>query len=390
MAQPIASRRWTGGYYAALTFGSLVVAAFTSYFQPQHFYMAPGWTLVAFALAAVYAAAGMLAGGLDPVRSTHRLWYFLCQAAIVTTIIVVSPARGFVGIIVLPLVSQGIFDLRPRYAIALGAYLYLVVAGIWAIPYGWSGFVQGCINYSTAFLFTAVFTVITKQAVLGRQRESRLREEVERANQQLREQARQMEELATTRERNRVAREIHDGVGHYLTVIKTQLDAAAAVWRSQPDKAEELLLRSAQLSAEALDDVRRSVGALRTDGKRPPLAEALAALTRDAGIAVTLSVTGEARPLSPAIEHALFRTAQEGLTNVRKHAQASRARVTLRFDSPSQVALVVSDDGRGRVNGSSHGFGLQGIRERIELLGGKVDARNRAEGGFELNIEVPA
>jgi signal transduction histidine kinase len=217
-----------------------------------------------------------------------------------------------------------------------------------------------------------------------------LRGEVEEANRQLREYAAQAEELATARERNRLAREIHDGVGHYLTVVKTQLDAAAALLPTQPEPAREAVLKASRLAGEALDDVRRSVGTLRTDVARPPLADALRGLTAELGLPVTVRVDGAVRPLAPAVEHALFRSAQEGLTNVRRHAHATTAEVALDFRPADRVLLAVVDNGHGVVSSPNGGFGLRGIRERIQILGGRVEAGNRDEGGFALRVEVPA
>jgi signal transduction histidine kinase len=245
-------------------------------------------------------------------------------------------------------------------------------------------------NYAAGFAFTIAFTLITKRALKARQSEEKLRREIEAAHEKLKAYAAQAEDLATTRERNRVAREIHDGVGHYLTVVKTQLDAAAAILPNQPEKARESILKAAKLTGDALDDVRRSVGALRTDTVRPPLPESLQALVHDAGLPVSLRLAGNARPLAPGLEHALYRSAQEGLTNIRKHAGATAAELALDFTATGRVTLTVADNGRGANGTAASGFGLVGIRERIELLGGRVQAGNQPGGGYLLTIEVPA
>ena len=147
--------------------------------------------------------------------------------------------------------------------------------------------------------------------------------------------------------------------------------------------------KAARLTGEALDDVRRSVGALRADTPRPPLPEAVKQLAAHGSPVPVVAVEGAPRPLAPAIEHALFRAAQEGLTNIRKHARATSALVRLDFREPQRVRLELCDNGVGTAGGSA-GFGLTGIRERIEVLGGKVESGNRAGGGFALTVEVPA
>ena len=388
---PAEMLRRTGNLYGSFAYASVVVTSYVGYFYDQRYYNSEYMVPVVFALGAIYAAVGILAGNHleGRGRMAHAVYYGL-QLAILTAVLILSPARGFNGILVLPLLSQSIFDVRARYAAVIGLYLFGLNIAMWAVPYGWDGAVRAFVSYIAAFAFTIVFTIITKQAVDARRREAQLREEVERANQLLRDHAAQTEDLATTRERNRVAREIHDGVGHYLTVVKTQLDAAAALLPAQPDRAREAVMTAAKLAGEALDDVRRSVGALRTEAARPPLPEALRVLMEECGLPVTVRVEGAVRLLPPGIEHALYRAAQEGLTNVRKHATATTAEVALDFRVADRVSLAVIDNGRGAPGGKSGGFGLLGIRERIEVLGGRVESGNRSAGGFSLTIEVPA
>lgn len=398
MAESILEKhRRTGSLYGAFAYGSVILTCYAGFFGGQRFYYGSEWmVLVVFFLGAVYAALGVLGSAYEESPGSVRpmRYYYFAQCGLLTAILLLSPIRGFMGVLVLPVMSQAIFDLRPRYAVLVGVYLFGFNIGLWGVPYGWGSALQAFVNYSAGFAFTIAFTLITKQALQGRVRETKLREEVEAANRQLREQAAQMEELATTRERNRVAREIHDGVGHYLTVVKTQLDAASVIMDTQPAKAREIVAKAAKLAGEALDDVRRSVGELRTDVARPPLPEALRALTQDVGLPVTVRVAGATRALPPGVEHALFRSAQEGLTNVRKHAAASAAEVALEFRPEGRVVLAVSDNGQGakpEVGGKGGGgFGLRGIRERIEVLGGRVESGNRRDGGFMLTIEVPA
>jgi signal transduction histidine kinase len=377
-------------YYGAFAFSTVILAGYGNFLVEHQYFGSERWVPLVFFLGAVYAALGIMSGAYDKIRRHAPALYYITQSAVLTGIVALSPVRGFMGIIVLPLVSQALFDLGRGWAFCVVGYLFALDIGIWANPYGWSGVIQAAMNYATAFVFTIAFTFMTRQALLARERESQLREKVEAANTQLREYAAQAEELATTRERNRVAREIHDGVGHYLTVIKTQMDAAAGLLPAQPERAREVVMTAAKLSADALDDVRHSVGALRTESKRPPLPEALRALTQEAGLPVAVRIVGAERPLSPAIEHALFRSAQEGLTNIRKHAAATAAELALDFRPAERVTLAVLDNGRGANVAASHGFGLRGIRERIEVLGGRVESGNRADGGFALKIEVPA
>lgn len=380
----------TGSLYGSFAFGSVVLSCFAEYIFTNRI-SGPEWRiLLTFVLGALYAAGGVFGGYCTEGRGplAHFI-YFAFQCALLTTLLFVSPLRGFFGIIVLPVMAQAIFDLRPRYAFLVGAYLFALNIAVFVIASGWAAGREAAISYCAGFAFTIVFTIITKRALDYQKREEKLRHEVEAAHEKLKAYAAQAEDLATTRERNRLAREIHDGIGHYLTVVKTQLDAAAAILPGQPEKAREAILKSAKLTGDALDDVRRSVGALRTDAARPPLPEALQTLVHEASLPVTIRLAGEPRPLAPGIEHALFRSAQEALTNIRKHADATAAELVLDFAASGRVTLAVTDNGRG-TTGAPAGFGLIGIRERIEVIGGRVESGNRPGGGFALTVEVPA
>lgn len=382
-----------GNLYGAFAYASIVLSCYAGFFGDQPYYTSAWMVPVVYGLGAVYVAMGILYGSyVDAAGSMRRIGYFALQCAVLTAIVFASPSRGIVGILVLPAISQAIFNLPPLVAGAMALYLFAINIAVWAIPYGWHGAMRAVLSYAAAFAFTVVFTVITKQAVNARERETKLRREVEAANEQLRAHARQAEEFATTRERNRVAREIHDGVGHYLTVVKTQLDAAAALLPGQSERAREVVTAAARLTAEALEDLRQSVSALRVEAARVALPDALRALTEQAGLPVKMRVEGEVRSLAPGFEHALFRSAQEALTNVRKHAAATAVEVALDFRRPDRVTLAVADDGKGaeRPAAGRTGFGLLGVRERIEVLGGRVESRNREGGGFLLLVEIPA
>ncbi len=223
-------------------------------------------------------------------------------------------------------------------------------------------------------------------------REQQARAELAEAHRQLRGYAEQAEELATTRERNRVARDIHDGLGHHLTVVRMQVQAARAVLPDDPARADAVLAKAQQQAGDALAEVRRSVAALREPRALPPLPEALAALAAEssaAGIATELELAGTARELDAEHSEALYRAAQEGLTNVRKHASAGSATVLLDFSAADAVTVEVRDDGQGTGDVGTPGFGLVGLRERAEALGGSLERRSVPGTGTTLRMAVP-
>ena len=205
-----------------------------------------------------------------------------------------------------------------------------------------------------------------------------------------------VEQLATIQERNRLAREIHDSLGHYLTVLHLQLQIAERSLGTDADAAAAAVLRAKQLTHEGLEDVRRSVAALRAPtAEDRPLPDAIATLVArlDAtGTAATFALRGDPRALPPVVALTLFRTAQEALTNAEKHAAAAHVAVELAYRADT-VELVVRDDGRGDAGdtaGAPRGFGLLGVRERVALAGGRVDIATGPGEGFRICVVLPA
>jgi signal transduction histidine kinase len=341
------------------------------------------------AFAAVAGTAGLYAlvavlvfGWVDrqPARRRAVLAAVYVPAQLVLGYVVLSLSHSFVGttLLLLVLVSQSVLLLPlPAAGVVTAAVPLMHVGMAWA---------DG-LRFGLAVLGAAVFTAVVSELL---KREQRARQELAAANEALRGYAAQAEELATTQERNRVARDIHDGLGHHLTVVQMQVQAARAVLAADPARADAVLAKAQQQATEALAEVRRSVSSLRERRTAPPLRTALDGLTAEtsaAGVPTELRVDGAARALSADAEETLFRAAQEGLTNVRKHADATSARVHLRFGDDT-VCLEVSDDGRGLPD-AAQGFGLLGLRERAGRLGGRLDVVPAPGGGTSLRMEVP-
>jgi signal transduction histidine kinase len=248
------------------------------------------------------------------------------------------------------------------------------------------------ISFSAGALFVMIFSYLTLREERTRKEVERLLAELRQANDKLRQYAAQVEELATAQERNRLAREIHDSLGHYLTVINVQLQAAQAVLDTDMARAKTAVQKAQTLSQEGLAEVRRSVAALRTSPlENRKLSEAideLAAENKAAGILTQLTLLGEERLLPAPVKLTLYRAAQEGLTNVRKHARASRVDLTLDYGRADQVRLIVQDNGVGAVE-TEGGFGLLGVRERAQLLQGEMATATARGEGFRLEIGLP-
>lgn len=192
------------------------------------------------------------------------------------------------------------------------------------------------------------------------------------------------ETSARAAERARIAREIHDAVGHHATLIAVESAALAA---TAPDATvRETALRLRALAKESLSEMRAALGLLNSDTTYPSLQE-LIDRARVAGVSVTLSETGDA-PLSPAVSRALFRVVQEALTNVTKHAPGASVTVTVDRASPVRVS-VVNGPSELPPLGEGGGAGLHGLSERVRLTGGTLTTSYRADGGFSVSAVLP-
>ncbi len=288
---------------------------------------------------------------------------------------------GFARALILLIPFAGYFTLGRRAA-------YLLAAGclglVWlGLPSGWYHD-QEALSDLLMFLIGLVFAV-SMAAVAAEEQAARAG--LEESNRQLTVYAAQAATLAAATERNRLARDIHDSLGHHLTAVSVQLEKAAA-YRHRDETAAAQALADARRSARyALEDVRHSVGSLR--GGTFSLPSALTELVR-MDTAVELKTVGDQTGYPGPALLALYRVAQEGLTNVRRHASAAAATVRLEL-GPSVGRLTVADDGCGfRVDAVDAGFGLRGMRERLELVGGTLTVESAPGAGTRLVATVPA
>lgn len=319
--------------------------------------------------------------------------YFAFQIAVGGLLVYLGLGIGSYGVILLPLAAHAVMLLDPYESnfATVGIMLAYFTA-----TYFSRGSLLGIFDALATFVVELVIIVLFTQMMVQEERArgkaELLAQELEDANQQLREYALQVEELAISKERNRLAREIHDGLGHSLTTIFMQIQAARAVLSQDPKRTETALETAQALTQKALTDVRSSVSALRASPEEGlPLVEQIREVVKScemAGIPVDFTILGTPRTLAPQSQLTLFRSVQEGINNVCKHAAASHAWVTLDYEPDHQVRLKIRDDGVG----SDHlegGFGLMGMRERVRLVNGQLNIDSAPGKGMSLEIVVP-
>ena len=236
--------------------------------------------------------------------------------------------------------------------------------------------------------FLAGRVIADRQVLANRQ--------LERANQlQLEHDA--AVKAAAEDERRHIARELHDVIAHSVGVMVVQAAAARRVVEEKPEASRDALLAVEGSGHEAMAELRRMLGVLSEDGdSKAPLApqpgidrlDALVARVREAGLPVELRVEGEARPLPPGVDVAAYRIVQEALTNALKYAGGAATEALLRY-TPDAIDIDVVDEGRVATPADGIGRGLTGMRERVAVFGGSIEAGRRESGGYAVHAHLP-
>jgi signal transduction histidine kinase len=202
--------------------------------------------------------------------------------------------------------------------------------------------------------------------------------------------------LAVAAERARIARELHDVVAHDLSIMVVQAGAERrALAGARPETADVLATIEAT-GRTAMAEMRRMLGVLRRSADDVALApqptlrrlDELVTQVREAGLPVELRVEGQARPLAPGVDLSAYRIVQEALTNALKHAGPAHACVVVRYGDEA-LDVEVTDDGAGGAAAPAGGHGLIGMRERVAILGGRLDAGRRPGGGYAVRATLP-
>jgi len=251
-------------------------------------------------------------------------------------------------------------------------------------------------QFLTGMIFVLVFTLLAMRAEKEKMRAEGLLRELQAANIELKAAQQKEKELAIAEERMRMARDIHDGLGHHLTVLSIQLQAADKLVERNPQAAAEAIQTSRSEVRAALEEVRRSVSVMReTPEVSQPLDLMLKGLVQDfdehTGLTAEFESKGTAYDLASFARQTLYRAVQESLTNIQKHGKGvKRIQVLLEY-SPENVHLLVSDDGEkpDMDLSAQAGFGLQGLKERVDQLGGMFCCGPGKLHGFQVDVTIP-
>lgn len=246
------------------------------------------------------------------------------------------------------------------------------------------------IGFLLVFGLVILFLHLLVDAAL---KERQGQEQLTAANDRLRQYALRVEELATVQERDRIARDIHDSLGHSLTVYGIHLEAALRLLRSNPTKAEALLLEVKQLNSKTLQEVRQSVTALRSDPLRErsltaAIADLVTEFQRSTDIPPTCIIQLKS-PLFRELSVVIYRIVQESLTNICKYATATEVSVSI-VQSATHLQVSIQDNGKGfELSQNTTGFGLQGMQERTLALSGQLEIITAPNQGCLMNVIFP-
>jgi len=313
--------------------------------------------------------------------------YFVAQAIIILALMRLSSPGDVFNLFfyILALEAVMILPARPATAWVAGFFLLDSLNALWS--QGTRGII-GVLFYAAAFMLTAIFGHALRQAEIARRKNEGLLEELKTTQ-------RQLQNMAVNEERTRMAREMHDSLGHRLTVSIVQLEGAQRLIPTDAERAARMIATMRDEMKEALTELRRTVSALRAPIVDDlPLDIALSTLSQsfqqNTGIPTHFSVSPAFPGLPETHRLALYRAAQEALTNIQRHAMPRNAWMQLSADD-QRITLVMEDDGKGIAEHGENrtGSGLLGLSERAAQLGGEIQLAERPGGGVQLIFTVP-
>lgn len=325
---------------------------------------------------------------------------FLLLRIVLVQIVVAVDCSGYAAFLYPVIPFSAYFSLGPHISnlLALATGIFYV----WQyrpLAFSGEGGVFNLMIFAILMLFMLLIARIIDSDERNHQNLELLLADLEASNVKLQLYADQVAELAATEERNRLARDIHDSLGHRLTVVAIQLEKALAYKDRDPAEAEQAILDAKQAASAALREVRRSVRSLRDTDEAFSLRMSLAELVdemENGRFSISYTFSGDEASYSRSVLMALYRSAQEGLTNIQKHAEATAVSLTASLEE-AEGKLILQDNGRGfdattlddLAVDPHDSFGLQGIQERLELVRGQMQVISQPEKGTILQITVP-
>ena len=327
-------------------------------------------------------------------KPTFTHLYFAAQTVLILVIYNQDPVHALaVQTLFFVLSAQSMLFLPVRQGFLWVVVFYLITVWGGIRVQGWQD-ILAYLGLLGGYVLFASFGSALAQATAARRQSQQILGELQEAHKQLKEYALQVQQLAVSEERNRLAREMHDALGHRLTVAVVQLEGAQRLIPKEPERAASMVSTMRQQLKEALADLRQTVADLRfAPADDLPLTVTLTRLTQAFQEATDLilhsQISGDLPDLPASHRHTLFRATQECLTNVQRHAEAKNVWLTLSAKN-GEITLSVRDDGQ---NGSPQiregHYGLQGLQERAEQLNGRLHLNPTNNSGTQVVLQLP-
>ena len=410
------ARRWLNPYPdtpGALRFGFIAayigvvgaLVAYTNFVSPcnERLPAARQWAMIGLLAMMLFIERYELARDSQPTSRRLAVGLLIARIAFVQGVVMCDCSKLAVLLyVVVPFAA--FFVLGARVSQLIGFVYWLIVtaqsefSGIAGLRVNLNSLTIAVV-LTLLLIFVHVIVVHIDRDQRSRQQMRQLLNQLETSHRQLQAYASRVAELAAAAERNRLARDIHDSLGHYLTAISIQLEKAQAYRARNPEEADQAIRDAKQTARAALQDVRQSVNALRGAEERFSLRQSLADLVGRMGggtLAIECHIEGDETDYAGPVLTALYRAAQEGLTNVQKHAHARHGLLDVLLGD-EEACLRVRDDGVGFDTGAlaeqaaspDHGYGLQGLQERLETVRGQMRITSEPQKGTELIVIVP-
>lgn len=309
--------------------------------------------------------------------------YFAHQFGWLTLMFWAGWSSGPLWLMMLPLASQAVL-LLSGWALWLTLIASVAVASLSLLELRGMQIFYGALNIFSSLFFTIGCSFAVR-------RENQTRAELQIAHEKLQLHAEKIEALAAAEERNRLAREIHDGVAHHLTAANVLLEAGQALLPTEtPSTAREPLKKAQGQIRAALVELRGSIESRHLHSVTRPLPERIRGLISEGDFPAGFETIGEPRALSPEADQAFFRVAQEALTNARKHAPGTRAVLRLDYTHAGHTTLRIENPEIPALETGDGAFGLLSLRQRMHQLGGTFSAGSEMSGRFVVQAEIPA
>lgn len=347
---------------------------------------------------------GLMGLKLPPQATSHKILYTAVELGLLAITFLLDRRTGFFPLLGLIIVIRSclIFEQAGRLIVTGGVFIASLMMLFSEVPFAptprhrfepsesfFSTILTINLNTAITFGLTLLFILLLMNALLS---ERQSREKLLLANEQLHQYALQIEDQATLQERNRIAREIHDALGHALTAQSIQLENALLFLPPNAEKTKAFLQESQQLGARALQEVRRSIATLRSNplnGRSLETAIIAAISEFQSTTKIAPSYTLHTQPMSIDISTALYRILQESLTNIAKHSAATQVSIHLE-QHRNTIQLQIVDNGQGfDPDRNTTGFGLQGMRERSAALGGQFRLVSQTGQGCCITVLIP-